>query len=292
MFKKIQNLRIIMLFESKFRNDNSRYRENESNYGFLDRSSREIFNRVRNYLNEWYEEYPKEHTKDLEKRLKDFNEENFYGAFTELCFYMMLKKMDFNIEIHPEIENCNEHPDFLILKNNEKIAYFEATTSNKKHFGKTETKHAEKIIEYLNDNLESKVFVNITFEQISKEQPKLKEIKDSIQNIIIKNDINSEKHISVGSWRIKLGFIESKEGKVLKRPIGLESFGVKFIDSRKSLLNTLRKKAKKYKHINLPLIVAVNVLDGFLFEPAYSGETCHPFRLNPATCEHFNQPMK
>ena len=256
-----------MLFEEKSRNDDEFKKSSESNYEFLNRSSRKLFANIREYLNEWFSEYPDEHKYELEQRLKDKDDINFMGAFTEIFLYKMLKNLGFDIEIHPEIEECNDHPDFLIKYDGNEIAYFESTTSNKYHLGKTESIHSKKIIEYLNNNLKSKVYLNILFKKMSKQPPSLNKIKDAIQVLINDGDYSRTDIVTDGNWEISVEYIDTNKKQNLTQPIGIESSEPMLIDSKTSILNSLKKKGKKYRKVKLPIIIAINILDGFLFEP-------------------------
>ena len=84
-----------------------------SSFEFLARCNRAECESVRRLLNDWFEQYPESDRERLESELKQSNH-NYQAAFWELYVYILLKRLGFIVEIHPELSEVTRRPDFRI----------------------------------------------------------------------------------------------------------------------------------------------------------------------------------
>jgi|GEM_PF-5496206 len=104
-----------MLFIEYLRNDSSPKAHLESDFSFLDRSSRPEIERVRHYLENLVGEYPQEERDELVARLKCGDDTHFKSAVFELALYTFLVRLGYALSPHPELPNGSKaRPDFHV----------------------------------------------------------------------------------------------------------------------------------------------------------------------------------
>lgn len=176
------------LFEDKIRNDNGRAKVGENVYKYFDNNSQPKFEEIRNLLNNWFENYPEEYKNDLLNNFKN----NFYDSFYELFIHELFYKLGYTLIPHPTILNTEKKPDFLASKADEKF-YIEATTiSYLSEIARKRENFKNKFIEELNKINSPNFWIvlkNIEFK--SKNFPKLKFLRNSIENRIAKVNLDS-----------------------------------------------------------------------------------------------------
>ncbi|HLW33809.1 MAG TPA: hypothetical protein VKX40_16225 [Aequorivita sp.] len=85
---------------------------NENSFNYYHKSTRKDILIIRETIESWFLSFP-----DSEKiELKNRFDKDMDSAFFELFLYQMFKKLGFLITIHPELEDSNKRPDFLIEK--------------------------------------------------------------------------------------------------------------------------------------------------------------------------------
>ena len=105
-----------------------------SRYDYVNQSNSKECGEIRNILENWFKKYPEKHKKEFLSRFQTKNDKFFLSAFFELYLHQLFICFDYEVEIHPKMEN-GKNIDFLIKKNKEEV-YIEATVST----GETEIK--------------------------------------------------------------------------------------------------------------------------------------------------------
>ena len=254
----------------------------ESIFNYLNRSARPESQKVCELLEEWFSKYPDEEKEDLRERLRS-DDWSFYSAFFELYLYNMLLNFDFNIEIHPKVER-ETRPDFKVFKQENSLFLLEATTV----MPTEEERSAEAVKSYVYDVLNREIhssdfYIGIEIVKRSPLSPSAKKMSKFINrkllclnyNELIQK-LNQNGIESMPRWKwtgngweiIFFPIPKSPEmrGKSGVRPIGIfpsESF---YLRTDEKIRKNLKDKATKYGEIDLPYIIAINVL---------SDVTCH-----------------
>ena len=85
---------------------------NHNAFEYYEKSNRKDIQIIRELLNQWFSNYPKEHQKELKSSFKNHFDDSFY----ELFLHQLFIEVGYNIEIHPKLNNSHKRPDFLIKK--------------------------------------------------------------------------------------------------------------------------------------------------------------------------------
>lgn len=102
-----------MLFEQRERIDPRTKRVEESDFMFLDRVASPLFARVRDLLNDWLAAAP-EIAPDLLPRLRARDDEQFRSAFWELYLHEALRRMNFRVQVEPQLQSTSRRRDFHV----------------------------------------------------------------------------------------------------------------------------------------------------------------------------------
>lgn len=249
-------------------------KHNENTYDYYNISARTDITKVRDTLEGWFFNYPKEEKKELKSRFK----KDFDSAFYELFLYELFSKLGYKIIIHPDLPLSPKKPDFLISKDDLEI-YVEAKVVKNKT--KEQEAFERKINEFY-DNLNKLNSDNFlldieSFNILTQKQPSTKGIITYIEQELkkINPDILSEE-VNKNGFE-KLPAIEYNNGdihiivkpipvipsarKENKRPIGIYPIETFWGGGEESLKDSIEKKAKRYGKLDKPFIVCMNSLD-------------------------------
>ncbi|MDE0250346.1 MAG: hypothetical protein OXK72_04990 [Gammaproteobacteria bacterium] len=98
----------------------------ETVFEFLQRGGRAEAIEIRQWLENWFREYPEDHGDELSKRLQSKNCAEFMGAYFELQVFSVLHRLGCDVEIHPYFEGTHGKVDFGVTYA-ENSFYLEAT---------------------------------------------------------------------------------------------------------------------------------------------------------------------
>lgn len=262
------------LFEEFQRTDHDFSSYQESRYDFYNQSARPEFSKTRNLLESWFSAYPDEHKYTLKRDFQD----NFYSAFFELFLFTLFLKNNFEVLVHPAINDSAKKPDFLIKKNGTSI-YVEARVV----FDETNERNIQNIKSRIKDKLNeissTKFFVGIheiTLFNITR-QPSLNKIKDFISKLLVSQELMEKEFANQDLQKFEyqdeaIKFIvsliprlktENKEKPVLIA-VDFDEGKVQMVNPTVSLKKALNEKAKKYGKLQNRYIIAVNALSPWI----------------------------
>lgn len=249
-------------------------KHNDNTYEYYNISARTDISKVRDTIEGWFYNYPKEEKKELKSRFK----KDFDSSFFELFLYELFCKLGYNIVIHPDLPFSPKKPDFLISKNGIEV-YVEAKVVKSKTM---EQEAFERKRNELYDNLNklnTKSFLlkieHLCF--LSQKQPStkgmIKYIEGELKKItpdILRKELeengfenrprieydNEDVHIIVSPIPVSFS---AKEEKI--RPIGIYPAEAFWGGGEESLKDSIEKKAKRYGKLDKPFIVCLNSLD-------------------------------
>lgn len=254
------------LFNEKERVSPYQGKFSSSPYHVLDESGDHIETKVREFLNTLFESYPEEYQEELASRLRS---EIFTSAFFELYIWGLMNAC--KIPTTPIYENKIALPDFLANKK----FYIEATISQDQfHKNSGEERIKNELLDFLEKSISSKCyFLQINLLETSKKHPRFSVIRDAI-NRRLSQIHKEEQDIEHPSEDIKNVLVEDNGWKILvhirrirneesvnnHRAIGSVFRGFDLDPSRDKLRRTIRSKSNLYKNLQLPLILAINML--------------------------------
>lgn len=262
------------LFDSIERTYLEAAKHNENTYDYYNISARRDITKVRDTLENWFCNYPKDEKKELKSRFK----KDFDSAFYELFLYEFFSKLGYKIVIHPDLPLSPKKPDFLISKDDLEI-YVEAKVVKNKT--KEQEAFERKINEFYDNlnNLNSGAFLLQIehFNVLTKKQPSTRKIIKYIEEELRKiNPDRLNEEINKSGFE-RLPAIEYNNGdihiivkpipvipsarKEKKRPIGIYPAETFWGGGEESLKDSIEKKAKRYGKLDKPFIVCVNSLD-------------------------------
>lgn len=249
-------------------------KHNENTYDYYNISARPDISKVRDTLESWFSNYPKEEKKELKNRFK----KDFDSAFYELFLYELFTKLDYNITIHPDLPSSPKKPDFLISKDDIEIYVEAKVVKNKTKEQEAFERKINEFYDNLNKLNSSDFLLQIEhFIILTKKQPSTKGIIKYIEQELkkINPDLLSEEINKNGIE--KLPAIEYNNGdihiivkpipviasarKERKRPIGMYPIETFLGGGEESLKDSIEKKAKRYGKLDKPFIVCMNSLD-------------------------------
>ncbi len=274
-----------MLFDDIERNELDYEKPPESIFRYLNYYDWPGATCIRNRFESWFKKFPLPHRKDLRERFRSDEDYNHEGAFFELFLHELLTRLEFSLKVHPEITDAMIQPDFLVCHDDQRF-YLEATVAGQKSGPFTRNRNEQDVINKLNTlasphfgitiHIEGNLSQTLSRENVVRPFKELLDAHnpDEVQRLIDEHGNNAapSQRIECGSWSLEgwLSPISSEErrsGPTRQLIIG-HHLG-KFTDCATSIRNALKEKAKKYRNLDAPLVVAVNARDMF-----YNGRQC------------------
>ena len=255
----------MVLFESKTRDDLRWILTHETAYAFYDRTGRKEFEETRARLNDWFNNYPDSHKPWLKHRMI---EESWDGAFFELYLHEYYYQKGYGLSVVELTDNKqNLTPDYKITKDG-KTFYLEATVVT----GDKETIRRRKLKNIVKEAIESIEPIDFwlhlkKLDIYSDKSFSKRKLKDQLlRHIRFYAPLHLTEEIPEFNFedetiRIKIGFLKfenSAPDSYQKIGVHSDSEAVWAGDST-SIQKAILKKAKKYKDLEHPLIVALNV---------------------------------
>ncbi len=98
----------------------------ETTFEFLQCGGRTEAIEIRQWIENWFREYPDDHGEDLSKRLQSKKFAEFMSAYFELQLFSVLRRLGCDVEIHPDFAGTRGKVDFGV-SHGEDSFYVEAT---------------------------------------------------------------------------------------------------------------------------------------------------------------------
>ena len=261
------------LFENKQRKFQGPADENEKTYNYYDRSARKDIGKVRDLLENWFNNLPDEEKYETKERFK----KSFDSVFYELFLYNFFLKLGYEIVIHPIVKETDKRPDFLIKKNDLEI-YVEAKISEdksaaQKSFENLTSRFYEKLskitsdyfifhIEQLNikttnqpstQELTAKILEKLATLNHDTELEKAK--TKNFNNFQKINFENNEINISIIFLPVNVDAIGNA-----RRSVGITPIETFIGGAEEAIRESIRKKSKRYGKLDKPYLICVNAL--------------------------------
>lgn len=247
----------------------AQYRENI--YGYLNRSARKEIENVRDRLENWFSELPRNEKKEMKERFK----KSFDSVFYELFLFQLFKCLGFTITLHPDIPGSSKKPDFLLKKNNLEI-YAEAKIT--KYQSQSDEANERRVNEFYDtlNKMKSENFYlfirKLKFKTKNQPQTKglIKFLEEKLKNLYV-NDLYDAMSAGKYSEAPQLKYSDEQleivvvplpanpdaRGKI-NRPVGILPLQTIFDGAEESLENSISTKANRYGKLDKPYLICIN----------------------------------
>ncbi|MEE8449028.1 MAG: hypothetical protein V3S39_05290 [Thermodesulfobacteriota bacterium] len=234
--------------------------------------------KIRDLLEAWFQRFPEAGKPDLSSRFRDRTNSQHQAAFFELYMHELLRSMGFKVRVHPDLPGTTDaHPDFLVIKDGLWCFYLEATLVSPSEDEAAEEARTNVIYDTLNKMNSPNFFLHIRCAAAGKKSPPGARLRQELERWLIGLDPDKcrerleSKYDNMHSfrwrhdgWDIHFRAVPrspSHRGQPGVRPIGSIMQAIWRFESHKIIRAVIEKKATKYRELNLPYIVAVNVID-------------------------------
>lgn len=261
-----------LLFDQFDRTDGLPAKYIESLFGGLNRLDWKNAEKIRSLLEGWFVTYPGRYKKTLRPRFRSQRNSDHQGAFFELFVHQLLKQLDYKVQVNPTTRRGNT-PDFLAETTSGEEFYLDARVVNPKTFQISPSE--ERVFDELNKLHCPDFWLAAKVRGMLLSTPPLKKMRHTFQQWIDELDYETVKNTVAGSevplshsfihgeWTLTLKPFakgEDHRGKPNTRPF-IPPPKAQFVDSTKPIVQAIREKARRYRNLGSPLVVAVNALD-------------------------------
>ena len=268
------------LFDQIVRIETRARRQNESDFEYLNTSARPGITAMRDLLENWFERVPDAAKADIRGRFRNHSEVQHKSAFYELFWHELLRSCGYDVEIHPVLDGVATNPDFLALQDGVPQFYLEATLAMPPGDPGADRRLAE-----LHDTLDRMdspdFFLEIQYRGSPEGNIRGRALRERLERWLRQLDFDEISRLyQEGSYESIPGFTWAEQGLSLtftpmpKDPevrgqAGARAVGVvmpmagRMVRTHDDIRAAIEGKAAKYGALELPLVVAVNVMDDF-----------------------------
>lgn len=268
------------LFDVAVRTDPSPASHGEDSFTFLNRGEGIVWDRIRDVLNEWFQEFPTAHAADLRGRFRRKQAGAHWGAWWELYLHRLFTQLGYQVTVHPEIVGTSHRPDFEITRGADQF-YVEAVVvfSGIQDSERDGTREGW-ILAAINRGSSRNFFVRVEFEARGLTRPKVASIyrpieewldtldPDQVLEKLEERGMRERLRLETGDWCVLLEAIPKRRearGEAGHRLVGMGPISAGAIDDKDQLRHTLKRKRGRYGSPDVPIVVAVNCM-GLLAE--------------------------
>jgi hypothetical protein len=265
------------LFDARERTECRVKHYSEPEFEYLSQSARPAAVALRRLLEEWFQDYPSDAQTDLRSRFRS-DDYQYAAAFFELYLHALLRALGYSIAVHPLLPDSSAHPDFLIHDADGCEFYVEATLAglpSKREQGASA--RVGQVYDVLNRMDSPNFFLHIQVRGAPLTPPPARKLSVDVERWLRSLDVDMVSNLgqagslevfpkltwSYDGWEVVFTPIAKSpaaRGKTGLRPIGMHVPEVQWLQTDVDLRTALEAKAKKYGALQLPLLLAVNVL--------------------------------
>lgn len=270
-----------MIFDEFKRDDLSTASYQVRHFEYLNISARTEATESRRYMEEWFSAYPDAEKEEIRARIRSNDDRQFESAFFELFLFAFLTRLGCSFQVHPGMSgDVLKRPDFLVTSTKGEQFYLEATVATDISDEENAADARKRVVYDSINKVESpNFFIGMNIEGDPKTSPPGKTIRGFLRKKLegVGPDEIAEAYDKFGDealpkwkysfegWDITFFPIPKKpdaRGKEGVRPLGMQSFGARWIDSSAAIRSSIEKKASRYGDLESPYIVAINALGG------------------------------
>lgn len=231
---------------------------------------------AREMLQQWFEEYPKEHRLALRQRLRSNDDRHHLAAVLELMLHALALRLGYQVSVHPE--KGGKRPDFLLRAPHGAEVYLEsALVTDESDEDYARRRRTNRVYDALNDLASPAHWLLVIVDGWGREELSARRLKDYVSTRLaaLPQDPTTAGPGTSPSydeptwtyddrgWRLRLWAIPkspAERSQAGVRPLAGMLEGTAFrVQTEESIRTTLRKKARRYGNMDRPYIVAVGV---------------------------------
>lgn len=270
------------LFDDIVRTDRRPRGQNEGGFDYVNVSARPGIAAIREVLERWFVHLPDNAKADIRGRFRKRDETPHQSALYELFWHELLCASGYTIEVHPTLSDVPTTPDFLLKEAEIPRFYLEATLAMPPRDASTDPRLAE-LEDTLNRMDSPDYFVKVEFRGSPTGNIRGRLIRDRLARWLRQLDFaevsrlyknRDSEALPEFMWEeqgVLLSFKPVPKGPELRgtpgaRPIGtVAPMDMEFrqLQTHEDIRAALEGKAVKYGYLDLPFVVAVNVMDDF-----------------------------
>jgi hypothetical protein len=298
MARRSKSTSALTLFDDLVRTDPAPAGNGEDSFTFMNRVDQPFWRRVRDQLEEWFGEYPKDVAADLVGRFRDFDPRQHFAAWWELYLFTLYRRLDYSVAVHPAISGTAAQPDFLIARGNEEL-YVEAAVvfsgiADKSRHGNREAW----IYDLVNKATDPNFHVGLDFDRLGMQQPKDAELIQPLEQWLMGLDPDEiavaldaghelpELYLPVRDWKLifKAFPIKPEHRGKPGRLLGIYPAMAGFVNDKERVRKALNRKGGHYGLPDKPLVVALLCMSSFMdndgMEQALFGSLAYRYYIN------------
>jgi hypothetical protein len=266
------------LFDPGNRSDTRMKGYNEPEFAYLNQSARPSVIALRALLEEWFQYFPADSQLDLCSRFRSADDNQHASAFFELYMHELLRSLGYDVVAHPILPGVSTHPDFLARHENGCQFYLEVTVAgipSKAEQG-ADSRIAQ-VYDALNQMDSPDFFLHLSVQGAPSTPPPGARLRSDLTKWLRTLKVSEiDRAGRVGEfhavpkyrwehegWEVifmPIAKSPAARGKPGIRPIGAIVPEAQLLQTDADLKNALETKGKKYGAIDIPLVIAVNVL--------------------------------
>lgn len=266
------------LFDARERTDFGTANYAESVFGYLNRTARYEFNRIRNEIDDWFSHYPEPGQAELRARFRSDVEVQHQAAFFELYIHELLVKLNCEVVLHPRLPGIPKSVDFFVRPQIGERFYLEATVAARESSTESAARARMDVVYDVLDRVivSPDFFLALKVKGAPNTPPNSRQLASFVQKHItgldpdeiqrlydISLDAVPRWHYKHDGWELEFRPVPKKantRGKPGLRPIGSRSTTFEAVDHRSPVREAINQKAGRYGELGLPYIVAVNAM--------------------------------
>ena len=268
--KSMQEL--VSLFDRDIIREVAWLRPMESSFDFLNRSARPQEGYVRRLLESWYRKYPTEGGQHLAIRERFRSDTvDHQAAFFELYCHALLRRQGYSIRLEPTMEGVSTHIDFLSSKGKKMARCFrlEAKVLSDSEEDRSIDRHLVSLRDGLNKIDSPQFRFRVAVLQGTRAPLPMKTIRRDVRKWLAELDSEAmaSKPLSYyrrmrqhyGDWELSFtAKIRSEHEREYENVVSISRGGWR--GNRDRVAQNLRDKASKYGKLDVPYIIALDVI--------------------------------
>ena len=292
------------LFDQVERSDPSPATHAEDSFTFMNRVDQPLWARVRDVLDVWFADYPRDAAADLRARYRDADSRQHVAAWWELYLFTLYRRLGYSVTVHPSVPNGSGQPDFLIARQGEEL-YVEAVAVNSGVVD-GDGRHGAReswIYDLINEAHSPNFHVQLEFERVGMQRPKAAEIvrpledwlasldPDAVARALDASEEVPELHLPVRDWTLiftPLPIKPDRRGKA-GRLLGLYPASAGFVNDKTMVRKALERKRRQFGQLDKPFVVALLATSSFMDDEdiaqALFGSETVQYRVNDPAFE-------
>lgn len=240
----------------------------ETDFGYLSRSTRHEAARVRDLIEDWISRYPDEDRGVMVARLRSKIDDAHQSAFFELALHELLLTTGHTIvAIEPKLEHTAYSPDFLVQAPNGSRFYLEAVVATAKSAQEVAAdKRLNVAIAAIERVASPAHFLDLSIEGKPTQPIRGRHLLGALTAwVATLPDSDEAQHVPPfvyeaygAKFTITAPFRRNRRGEPRERAIGMQSLEPYWGTPGDGIRESVGKKASKYGELDAPYIVAVN----------------------------------